>query len=353
MPGTYSKLVTVISGQTITASERNNEFDNVINNMTPDGVDDASANTAAMQATTDPSGASLATDLRGELKRLRFQLLKLGSASGNWYDALPFLAGITPATPGATATDLNNRLAQIVKHLQILNVASGNWYDTMSFLAGITPAAAGATGTDLTNRLAQIASQIKNLGGLTNWYDSVTAALLKAGGTMAGAIAMGTNKITGVGNGTAAQDVAAFGQIPVFTAWAAWTPTFGGLGTVVNIAFYWRRVGESMEIQGFATTGTVSGANAQFTLPNSLATPSTIVTASGSDYSIVGNFGVAQNSANYCPVLSAPAETHLFFGSAGAGTKATNIALGTGAFSTGVNFSLHASVPINGWGVYS
>ncbi len=36
MPGTYSKLVTVITGQTITAAERNNEFDNVINNMTPD-----------------------------------------------------------------------------------------------------------------------------------------------------------------------------------------------------------------------------------------------------------------------------------------------------------------------------
>lgn len=212
MPGNYSKLVTVITGQTITAAERNNEFDNVINNMTPDGVDDASVNTAAMQATADPSGGSLATDLRGELKRLRFQILKLGSASGNWYDALPFLGGITPATPGATATDLNNRLAQIVKHLQTLNVASGNWYDVMSFLAGITPAAAGATGTDLTNRLAQIASQIKNLGGLTNWYDAVTAALLKAGGTMAGAIAMGANKITGLAAATAAGDALRYEQ---------------------------------------------------------------------------------------------------------------------------------------------
>lgn len=43
----------------------------------------------------------------------------------------------------------------------------------------------------------------------------IVNALQTTGGTMSGAIAMGTNKITGVGNGTAAQDVAAFGQIPV------------------------------------------------------------------------------------------------------------------------------------------
>jgi hypothetical protein len=34
------------------------------------------------------------------------------------------------------------------------------------------------------------------------------------GGTMSGAIAMGSNKITGLANGSAAQDAAAFGQIP-------------------------------------------------------------------------------------------------------------------------------------------
>ena len=39
--------------------------------------------------------------------------------------------------------------------------------------------------------------------------------LLLTGGTMSGAIAMGTSKITGLGNGTAATDAAAFGQLPV------------------------------------------------------------------------------------------------------------------------------------------
>lgn len=105
MPGNYSKLVTVITGQTITASERNNEFDNVINNMTPDGVDDASANLVAMQAITDPSGGSLATTLRGEIQRLRYQI-RTGFGLTNWYDPTAMISslGITFTTPDGLHT---------------------------------------------------------------------------------------------------------------------------------------------------------------------------------------------------------------------------------------------------------
>lgn len=49
----------------------------------------------------------------------------------------------------------------------------------------------------------------------------ITGALQTTGGTMSGAIAMGTNKITGIGNGSAAQDAAAFGQIPTAGTGAA------------------------------------------------------------------------------------------------------------------------------------
>jgi hypothetical protein len=57
------------------------------------------------------------------------------------------------------------------------------------------------------NNLSDVDSastSLANLGGLP-----------LAGGTMSGAIAMGSNKITGLANGSAASDVAAFGQIPV------------------------------------------------------------------------------------------------------------------------------------------
>lgn len=45
----------------------------------------------------------------------------------------------------------------------------------------------------------------------------INGALPKSGGTMSGAIAMGSNKITGLANGTAATDAATVGQIPVAT----------------------------------------------------------------------------------------------------------------------------------------
>jgi len=265
MPGNYSKLVTVITGQSITAAERNNEFDNVINNMTPDGVDDASANLAAMQATVDPSGGSLATDLRGELKRLRFQLLKLGVASGNWYDALAFLAGITPVAAGATATDLNNRLAQL-------------------------------------------ASQMKNLGGLTNWYDAITAALLKAGGTMTGPLAMGGQLITGLPAGTLAGHALRFEQLfggdVTLIGNLIFNPTTKGIkGTTTNDNAAAGNVGEYVE--SVITSAVAAAATTQWKDMTSIA-----LTAGDWDVSFsatyqwlanaisMGFMGVSQTSGN-------------------------------------------------------
>jgi hypothetical protein len=57
-------------------------------------------------------------------------------------------------------------------------------------------------------------------------------ALLKAGGTMSGPIAMGTSKITGLGNGSGAQDAAAFGQTPAGGATA--TIAQGGTGQTTD-----------------------------------------------------------------------------------------------------------------------
>lgn len=85
---TFSRIKTWINLETLTASDLNAEFDNILNNFDPDGMDDASANAAAMRSTVDPypaSTESLATDLRGELQRLRYQLKNITNGS-YWYD---------------------------------------------------------------------------------------------------------------------------------------------------------------------------------------------------------------------------------------------------------------------------
>src|SRR3990167_936865 len=73
--------------EVLTASELNAEFDNILNNFDPDGMDDASANATAMQATADPypgSVESLATSLRGEMQRLRYLLTQI-TGKTYWY----------------------------------------------------------------------------------------------------------------------------------------------------------------------------------------------------------------------------------------------------------------------------
>ena len=86
--GTFSRIKIWVTGQTLTASDLNSEFDNIINNMDPDGIDDASTDSTAMNATADPypgSVASKATDLRGEIQRIRYMLTQI-TGKTYWYE---------------------------------------------------------------------------------------------------------------------------------------------------------------------------------------------------------------------------------------------------------------------------
>ena len=113
MGATFSRIKTWIAGETLTAADLNAEYDNILNNFDPDGMDDASANNAAMDATADPfpgSVQSLATDLRGELQRLRF-LAKQITGEANWYidpdtDLATTLAHFSDTTTHGTTGDI-------------------------------------------------------------------------------------------------------------------------------------------------------------------------------------------------------------------------------------------------------
>lgn len=76
------------SGETLTASDLTTSFTTVgVTNMTPQCLDDYSANETQMQTTTDPypsSAASLATSTAGELERIRY-ILKQITGWSQWY----------------------------------------------------------------------------------------------------------------------------------------------------------------------------------------------------------------------------------------------------------------------------
>ena len=92
MAGNYSKIKSVVTGETITASDRNSEHDNHIANMTPASGDDYSTNLTEMRLDNDPypaDVASQATTLAGEIERLRYQIRQI-TGKTYWYQDPPF-----------------------------------------------------------------------------------------------------------------------------------------------------------------------------------------------------------------------------------------------------------------------
>jgi hypothetical protein len=105
MTGTWSRSKTWIAGETLTAAHLNAEFDNVLAESDPDGIDDASTDTAAMRVELDPYGSSteaLATSLREEIQQLRYQIAEI-TGETYWYQDPNFaISDIT-----STYTELN------------------------------------------------------------------------------------------------------------------------------------------------------------------------------------------------------------------------------------------------------
>jgi hypothetical protein len=90
MGATFSRVKTWVA-EILGYADLNAEFDNILTNLTPAGIDDLSVSNSAMQGQTDPYPASvisLSTSLSGELQRLRYQLAQI---TGNtyWYEDVP------------------------------------------------------------------------------------------------------------------------------------------------------------------------------------------------------------------------------------------------------------------------
>ena len=83
----FSRIKTWVSNEVLTAADLNGEFNNILNNMDPDGIEDFSNNVSQMQSAADPGGVgteSLATTLAGEIQRLRFVINRIVSGA-QWY----------------------------------------------------------------------------------------------------------------------------------------------------------------------------------------------------------------------------------------------------------------------------
>lgn len=105
MPALYSHTSRA-DGTTLTAAIYNADHQNHITNGIPTMFDDASDDVTAMQTTVDPGGVgaeSLATNLAGELHRIRF-MIKAITGAAQWYDQ-GFSGGITLHSGGVRVVD--------------------------------------------------------------------------------------------------------------------------------------------------------------------------------------------------------------------------------------------------------
>ena len=96
---TFSRIKEWVAEEILTASDLNAEFDNIVDNMTPTGLEDASSDVTAMQANTDPGGVgteSLATTLLGEIQRLRYVIKRIVGGA-QWYSTPTYNLSAPPA----------------------------------------------------------------------------------------------------------------------------------------------------------------------------------------------------------------------------------------------------------------
>ncbi|HRT83932.1 MAG TPA: hypothetical protein P5523_04775, partial [Bacteroidales bacterium] len=136
--------------------------------------------------------------------------------------------------------------------------------------------------------------------------------------------------------------------------WKAYTPTITGFGTPTSVAVYSRRVGDTLEVHGRFTAGTVDGTDATISLGYAGANGNVTVDTSkiSTSKQVLGSAGVDQNSGSVFgwEILYGTTSV-VHFGVQSSTTAGINNPVAGSTIcgnSNVVSFSFH--VPIVGWG---
>jgi hypothetical protein len=146
-----NKVINWLLLATLTNADLDAEFSNIYGHMSAEGTDDYSETTTQMQIQTDPGAQgteSLATNIAGELARLRFTLKRLMGTT-YWYDA-----------PDITLSEVNTTVvgASYTPDNRVVSGRSRTDSNQAIFLvpAGSSPQAtikAGGSNPDLSHRI--------------------------------------------------------------------------------------------------------------------------------------------------------------------------------------------------------
>ena len=130
------------------------------------------------------------------------------------------------------------------------------------------------------------------------------------------------------------------------TDWAAYTPFTQGRGNVTGVEFVWRRVGDSIDISGRMTTGTVTAVEMQVGLPTGQDIDTDITTGA---VFIAGEMYRGTVTPDTNAVIATPGDTFFNFAFANAGSGAFVPQNGSVVLGNSELFGFFATAPIAGW----
>jgi hypothetical protein len=148
----------------------------------------------------------------------------------------------------------------------------------------------------------------------------------------------------------------AFLNAPAMTDMVKYTPVITGFGTVSDVGFFSRRVGDSLEIYGTFTAGTTTATQAKISIGHNGANGNVVVDSSkilaspAGIYQQVGYATLGVSTANTYPVLASESDTSGLFMGVTSPTSAGAIPQqGILIVMPGGSVTFFAQVPIAGW----
>jgi len=140
--------------------------------------------------------------------------------------------------------------------------------------------------------------------------------------------------------------------------WKEYTPTFGaGFGSVSNISFRHRRVGDNLEIIGYFSAGTIASSFASVSLPSGLSLDTVKLTipnnTNTSEGTYVGDWEITEAVDNSTgKLVTAPAldDSLIYFGQSSRNSANGLLpAIGTLIMASNEDVAVRVIVPIAGW----
>lgn len=149
-------------------------------------------------------------------------------------------------------------------------------------------------------------------------------------------------------------------NVPVVTAWEAYTPTFEGFGTPTAVSALWRRVGDNIQVSGNFTSGTPTATLATISLPSGLNLDSTKINGPGQT-KILGLIIRSNSSATTFPINTrgpfviteskalSTSKVYLSFTANTGSGGVFEVANGTNIVSAGEQLTFEFNAPISQW----